>query len=357
MTQLLSLQSWSTDVEAPRRRLDFYTALLSSVQAPVQLSVTCPEQFQARVVAADLGNVSVVHQKGSPLTCREDRLNQFRADSRNYHLLLSLTTPWDAEHQGTHHCEVGDAMLFDAALPWRISHALPYEVINIKMTEAWLRQWVPSPGLLVGRPIRGVGGWGRALVGFAAQLLPDFFEHAPLPHSMLIDQLGVLLALAASQISGDVAKTSSPAITSLGARVTDCVEQRCFEPGLTAEGVAQSLGISVRTLHRSLASQQKSFGSLLVAARSRAAVRMLSSPIFRRLTIAEIGRRAGFTQASHFTRTLRAHTGCTPSELRRELGASIGDVERSETRHRHDPSNIALSSQMTPEHQFTGPIG
>lgn len=342
MTQLLSLRSWSTDVEVPHRRLDFYAGLLSSLQAPVELSVVCREQFQARVMAADLGNVSVVHQNGSPLTCREDRLNQLRAGSRSYHLLLSLTTPWDAEHQGTHHCEVGDAMLFDAALPWKISHALPYEVINIKMTDTWLRQWVPSPGVLVGRPIRGVGGWGRALVGFAAQLLPEFFEHAPLPHSMLIDQLGALLALAASQMTGELAMAPSPAITSLAARVTDCVEQRCFEPGLTAEQVAQSMGISVRTLHRCLASQQKSFGSLLVAARARAAVRMLSSPLFRRLTIAEIGRRAGFTQASHFTRTLRSHTGCTPSELRRDLVATVGHVDHFGSQGLLERGNSAL---------------
>lgn len=327
MTQRISLQSWSTDVESPGRRLDFYAGLLSSLQAPVQLSVAERERFEARVIAADLGSVSIVHQKGTPLRCREDRRNQGRAESRSFHLLLSLTTSWDAEHAGTHHCEPGDAMLFDAALPWRISHALPYEVINIKMSEAWLRQWVPSPSVLVGRPIRGADGWGRALVGFASQLLPEFFEHAPLPHSTLIDQLGALLALSASRLSGDATATPHRAESSVATRIAECVEQRCFEHGLTAEQVAQSLGISVRTLHRCLAHQQRAFGSLLVAARSRAAVRMLSSPLFRRLTIAEIGRRAGFTHASHFTRTLRAHTGCTPSELRRDLGVTTVDPD------------------------------
>lgn len=275
--------------------------------------------------SVSLEAIAIVHQRGTPLNCREDRLNQGHAKSRNYHLLLSLSTAWDAEHQGTHHCEPGDAMLFDAALPWKISHAKRYEVLNIKMSDAWLRQWVPSPAVLVGRPLRGGAGWDGALTCFAAQLTPEFFVHAPLPHSVLIDHLGALLALAASQMSGRVAGLPSPASKSVASRVTDCIEQRSFEPGLTAQLVAQSVGISVRTLHRCLASEQKSFGQILVAARSDAAIRMLSSPIFRRLTIAEIARRAGFIHAAHFSRVLRTRTGRSPSELRRSFGTAVTD--------------------------------
>lgn len=329
MTQAVSLQSWSTDLEAPRHRLDLFAAMLSALQAPVQLAAPPQAEFSVHVNAADLGTILVVHQKGTPLNCREDRRNQARAESRSFHLLLSLSTPWDAEHRGSHHCEPGDAMLFDASLPWKISHARPYEIINIKMSDAWLRQWVPVPAILVGRPLRGGGGWGRALAGFAAQLLPTFFVHAPLPHSVIVDHLGALLALSASQLSGLPANSPSPAIKSVAARVADCIEQRCFEPGLTAELVAQSVGISVRTLHRCLASQNRSFGTVLVAARSDAAVRMLSSPMFRRLTIAEIGRRAGFTHPSHFSRILRSRTGSTPSELRRSFCAMANEAELS----------------------------
>ena len=329
MEQSLSLMRWSTDSQAPRHRLDYYAALLSSLQAPVRLSVPRDEAFEAHAHTADLGTISVVHQRGTPLTCREDAGGAGRDASRSYHLLLDLCSPWDAEHRGSHHCEPGDAMLFDATLPWRISHARPYEVINIKLSDAWLRQWVPSPGGLVGRPLRAGAGWGRALAGFAAQLSPAFLIHAPLPHAVLIDHLGALLALAASQFSRDSQERTFPALQPLAARVEDCIGQRCSEPDLTAEAAARSLGVSVRTLHRSLASRQTSFGRVLVAARSEAAIRMLSSPMFRRLTIAEVAHRAGFVHASHLSRTVRARTGRTPSEWRRASGATAGDAESS----------------------------
>jgi len=44
---------------------------------------------------------------------------------------------------------------------------------------------------------------------------------------------------------------------------------------------------------------------------------MLTSPLFDRVTTAEIGRRAGFLSASHFARVMRSRTGRTPLQLRR----------------------------------------
>jgi AraC-like DNA-binding protein len=50
---------------------------------------------------------------------------------------------------------------------------------------------------------------------------------------------------------------------------------------------------------------------MLTQARVDLAVRMLQSPLFDRVTTAEIGRRAGFTDASHFVTVLRKRTGAS----------------------------------------------
>jgi AraC-like DNA-binding protein len=44
---------------------------------------------------------------------------------------------------------------------------------------------------------------------------------------------------------------------------------------------------------------------------------MLESPLFNRVTTAEIGKRAGFPDASHFVRVVRKRTGRTPLQVRR----------------------------------------
>ena len=44
---------------------------------------------------------------------------------------------------------------------------------------------------------------------------------------------------------------------------------------------------------------------------------MLQSPLFDRVTTAEIGRRARFSDASHFVKAVRSRTGHTPLQMRR----------------------------------------
>jgi AraC family transcriptional regulator, positive regulator of tynA and feaB len=169
---------------------------------------------------------------------------------------------------------------------------------------------------LVGRRIARDSQWGRVLASYVAQLSPEFVVQAPLPQSILLDQLGALLALTATELSGSRA-VSTPAERSLRDQICDHIKQRCTETSLQAADIAHSLNISRRTLHRTLAACGETFGAMLLQARVDIAARMLQSPLFDRVTAAEIGRRAGFSDASHFTKVLRRHTGRTPLQMRR----------------------------------------
>jgi AraC-like DNA-binding protein len=146
--------------------------------------------------------------------------------------------------------------------------------------------------------------------------MPEFVVSAPLPPSILADQIGVLLALIANELSGATSHPA-PVARSLRDRIHDCIVQRCPEIYLVAADVAASLNISLRTLHRALAACGETFGGKLLEARLELAVRMLESPLMDRLTTAEIARRAGFADASHFARMIRKRTGQTPVQLRR----------------------------------------
>ena len=185
----------------------------------------------------------------------------------------------------------------------------------VRMSEQFVRRWVRNPIVLGEQPL-GDSQWGRVLASYLAQLSPAFVAQAPLPHAVLIDQLGALLALTASDRNGSHA-VLTPAERSVRDRVYDHIRQRCADASLQAADIASSLNISARTLHRALASCGETFGSVLIQARVDLAVRMLQSPLFDRVTTAEIGRRAGFSDASHFVKVLRRRIGQTPLRVRR----------------------------------------
>jgi AraC-like DNA-binding protein len=59
------------------------------------------------------------------------------------------------------------------------------------------------------------------------------------------------------------------------------------------------------------------FASQLLDARTSVALNMLTSHSFDGLTIAEIGRQAGFLSTSYFARVMQKRTGHTALEVRR----------------------------------------
>jgi AraC-like DNA-binding protein len=311
----LPLVRWSAEQVDARHRVDLYAATLSESMAPMHMSAPRKGDFMADVWIADAGALQFYRQRGSAHRCYQDKLDAARAAAHTYHIILNHATPWNLEHRMALHMEPGDAVVVDAGLPWAIASPDDYDYLNVTMADGWLRQWVPSPVVLTSRRIIGQAGWGRALAAFAAQLSPQFIVDSPLPQSIIVDHVGALLALAAGELTGQTIVPTS-GMKALDARIEDCIQERCAEPMLTAEQVAAAVGVSVRTLHRCLSTAGKSFGALLIDARADVGIRMLGSSLLRRLTVAEIGRRAGFIDASHFARVVRRRTGRTPLQLR-----------------------------------------
>ena len=181
----------------------------------------------------------------------------------------------------------------------------------------FVNAWLPDPDGVAGRRLPSSTGWGHVLSAYVNQLASTSGAHRPLQASILEDQLGALLALAASE---GQPLDSVPQVTcsDLHNRIHESIRQRCTDLCLTALDIATEVNISLRTLHRVLASRGETFGSRLIAARCTVAHRMLTSPQFESLTIAEIGRRAGFVDTSHFSRTCRIRYGHPPAQLRRK---------------------------------------
>jgi AraC family transcriptional activator of tynA and feaB len=151
---------------------------------------------------------------------------------------------------------------------------------------------------------------------YISLVTPELATIPPLPSQVMADQMGALLALAAQELQGHLPGVQAPNVQQR-ARIHACIEQRCPELQLTAADIAASLNLSPRTLHRTLAAHGETFGKKLIDARLDMASRMLRSRSFDRVTIAEIGKRAGFLDPSHFARVCRVRFGRTPRRLRR----------------------------------------
>ena len=306
----------STRDVAPADRLGYASWILSSALAPSALSTRSPSEYELDVTALELPSIAIVAQSGSPQRVIRARSEIRRTSQRYFFLALVLSGSWHVAHVTRTRLGPGDLTFYDSRYPLDCDLLLPWRGMNLQLSEQFVRKWVANPVVFGGRNIARDSKWGRVLASCVAQLSPEFVVHAPLPQAVLLDQLGALLALAASELSGSRA-VSTPAEHSLRDHVYDHIRQRCADTSLQAADIANSLNISRRTLHRALGACGDTFGAMLIQSRVDLAVRMLQSPLFDRVTTAEIGRRAGFSDASHFVKALRRRTGQTPLQMRR----------------------------------------
>lgn len=306
---------WSTDDSPKGQKLAAYRDMLAEKLISVTTQSESPNGFRCDMRGAALENIFITDISGSAKSSKRTRADIERNETASFHLAIGQNA-WSFESgENVFDLNPRDVVFIDTRLPY--SSYLPdnYITRTINMPAEWCSRWLPDPAHLGVRTIPyDTGGWAKMLSDFLSLLAPGKLPEMPFANSVLSDQLGALVAAALAEF--DQSKTHSKRSDTC-ARIIDRLKQRCTESDLTAGEVAASLNISTRTMHRALADGGYVFGSLLIRMRAEIAFRMLRSASFNRLSIAEIGRRAGFINQSHFGRVCRELYGSSPTDIRR----------------------------------------
>ncbi|GAA6142313.1 hypothetical protein NBRC116584_21310 [Hydrogenophaga sp. 5NK40-0174] len=309
-------------VEAPQR-FDYWVGAICECFLEMEADTTDRPGFEGRLQSTPLGDLRINRVSGSNQRVYRTPGAIARSHEDFYFLLCkeARSSAVITQHgAGTARLLPGDLTLIDSRRRYELHFPDEVDVFSLALPTAWLDTWLPDASCQLGRRIDGSEGWGHVLSAYVRKLGDGV---GALPDSVQVDHLGGLLALtlgagAANQNArvGDDAAREAGAQRSLRERIDLCLHERFAEPGLTAGDVAASLGVSVRSLHRALASEERTFASELMAQRLRSAQRMLQSRSFDGLTTAEVGRRVGLLDASHFTRAYRRWSGVTPARAR-----------------------------------------
>lgn len=306
---------WSTDAVPPGQRLDYWIGAICEAFLQQHARVGNAARFAARLegIALDTLRVNWVTAEAQSVFRRDCDIA--RGSGNYYYLLCCTTSAWRVCQEGVQDRLLpGDVALIDSRRRYELHFPESYSNLAVQLPIDWLETWLPAPEALLGRRLDGQHGWGQALSSLLCQMTLDRVAALSLPAHLVADQVGGLLALA----SGGLALTAAGCDRRDGLlkKIQQEIRSRCVEHGLVAASVAHELGMSVRTLHRHLASAGTTFADALMAERMAVADRMLASAVFNRLSIAEIGRRAGLVDPSHFARAYKRRRGLTPAQAR-----------------------------------------
>jgi AraC-like DNA-binding protein len=305
-------QEWSTRSIPPTMRADYFAETLSSSLCPMRVELPTKQAFSANMTAAELGPVLVTTWSGEPHQSIRGERELAQSFECDFHLLFQLFSTASLTHRGEVLLHPGDTVLTDSRVCHKLGFRESWAMLNLKLPERWIKQWVPDPQLLVGLKISANSTWGHSLASLAAGLTSMDISQAPLPATVVTDHLGALLAFVVNEVNGRTGGGSKPDVRMLE-KIRDYIEEQCHVPDLDAEMLSTQMDVSPGALHSTLRDSGQTFGSLLLEARSNLAKRMLESKFHRHLTTEEIARRAGFMDTSHFSRVMSLRFGQHPT--------------------------------------------
>jgi AraC-like DNA-binding protein len=309
----LPARRWSTDAVEPGRRLDYWVGAICEAFLEMDCSSREAPAFDGKLTSLQGQEITYNQVRASSQDVYRRPAAIARGRSHPFYLITQLHSPWHVR-QGGHLVQLrpGDAVLVDSAQCYELHFPQSVACLSIQMPRAWVGRWMAQVDCDAPRVAWRDQGWGRSLSALCLQLGEDPASAARYPQTLLADQVGAMLAAAL-----EPAAAVDTAHANLVGRAEALMREKLDQPGLSASELAAGLGVSARTLHRTFAAQGATLAGRLRQLRMERAAELLAQPRLAGVSVAELGRRCGYPDASHFVRQFQQAYGQTPARWRR----------------------------------------
>lgn len=311
---LLTMRHWTTDGVGASKRLDYWVGAICEAFLEMDCDSKDGLAFSGQLTSVGVGPLMFNQVLASPQDVYRTAVAVAKGQQHPFYLITQVRSAWRVR-QGEHFSQLrpGDAVLVDSAQRYELHFPHSVDCLSIQLPRAWVGQWLAQVESAAPRVIHKDQGWGQTLSALSLQFAQNPALALNYPQSLLCDHVGAMLSAALEPMQA--ARHDSGLWPLILARLSD----QLATPSLTALDVARAVGISVRSLHRCCAAQQTSFAAALRQGRTERATSLLSQRQFTELTIAEVGQRCGYADASHFVRDFQSSLGQTPSRWRKQI--------------------------------------
>ncbi|EJE53521.1 transcriptional regulator containing an amidase domain and an AraC-type DNA-binding HTH domain [Acidovorax sp. CF316] len=307
------LRRWSTEVVAPAARLDYWVGAICEAFLEMDCSSREATTFDGVLQSLPVASLSVNQVRASTQDVYRTPAGIACSRQLPFYLIAQAESSWHVRQDGqVAHLRPGDVALVDSARPYELHFPEGVGCVSLQLPRAWVGQWLVQAEARGPRVAWRDQGWGQSLGALAVQLARDPASAQALPPALLSDHLGALLSAALEQ-----PVVPAGAAQGLHAHLSALMAARIDQGGLSAQVLADETGISLRTLHRAFAARGSTFAGTLRQLRLARAGDLLRRPQLAHVSVAEIGRRCGFADASHFARAFQRAMGMSPAAWRR----------------------------------------
>ena len=267
-------------------------------------------------VDLDLMRIADVHANAHVIERTPEMIRDFPRDS----IFVNLVCQDDVFVYQRGHCmnlRRGDVLVHDARFPYVMGGAGALHLLHVDIPAGYFKARFVHTDL--NKPLQksGAAGAGKLYSNALKQLLGGVLEQRSDDTRgalALRDQVGDLLASIMGCTDSHASHSALSASHVLAARAY--IDEHLSEETLSAESIADAVGVSVRHLSRLFAQQDTSMADLILRRRLARAHEQLCDLALGNLSIAETAYRWGFSSHAHFSRAFKDHYGTTPTQVR-----------------------------------------
>lgn len=282
----------------------------------VELDHPSADEIAVRGAVSDLGRVSIASIRASPITVR--RTSSLAGDDLEPSIFVSVQLSGSSlVIQGDREAVLrpGDLAIYDATVPYTLvnDEGLHLHYFRVPIGELALpRTAISQVSALRLGPDRGLAdltsGYLRRLAGAEVRELAG-------AEALSQPSIGLIRALITTLLP-EPGMAREPLEGTLQFRIVEYVRAHLAEPDLSAARIAAEHHISLRHLYATLARSEIVLGEWIRAQRLEECRRELATPGAARISIAAVGRRWGFGDATNFGRAFSRAYGMSPRDWR-----------------------------------------
>lgn len=303
----------------PDDRIEIIRDAIWTTVMPVEIDYDRPgPQIEVFCRLAEAGPVNFSSARSTPTALRRTpALARQDHDPKVFLAVQVSGTSMFAQGDNQAVLHAGDMAIYESTRP--------YTVLNTTRTELHYFQVPRSALALPDATIDAVAGLriGPDNNTLAAVVAPyfdslgtsDVLDHPAAGELVAGPSIDLLRALITMHVA-DAQRAAAPLHGSLVLRVREYVRAHLADRDLTAAAIAAAHHVSVRHLYAELERAGVGLQDTIRTLRLQECRRALRDPASAHLTVAAVGARWGFVDASHFGRVFRREYGMTPREWR-----------------------------------------
>ena len=333
---------WATGSQAGDDLPDDWQRMLSATHLPWRVSIPAPDKpaFEAWVRRCWIDDLALVDCECSPCSGTRQRREMAETDGE-FVVVLITRAGRETVSQGTSEADLkaGDAVAWDSTKPARFTVWEPLSKRSLLIPRAAFDEVSGRACMTGGVRLDGLAPATRLLTSYL-----DTLSHAlPDLNSSSINaarNATLELFMGALRTDGDV-PTTSTARPALRAAMDRFIERHLLDDAVTPAAIATAHGVSIRTVNRVFNATGQTVSEVVRVrrlARAREDLTRSDRPI------SMIAHRWGFSDASHFSRTFKAHYGSSPTDYRwaaRAAGEGGAPIQRRVAAVQGPPARVA----------------